>query len=95
VGHSSDKIFKFIFNFFKEYYINCEVFSFAKHIKLPFCYYNSKGNDMFELVHFDVWGSAPIISYNDYRYYVIFIDDFSKITWLYLMKNKSELFLTF
>jgi hypothetical protein len=50
---------------------------------------------MFELVHSDVWGPAPIISYNDYRYYVIFIDNFSKIIWLYLMKNKSEIFLIF
>jgi Integrase core domain len=50
---------------------------------------------MFELVYSNVWGPAPIISYNDYRYYVIFIDDFSKITWLYLMKNKSEVFSHF
>jgi transposase InsO family protein len=50
---------------------------------------------MFELVHSDVWGPAPIILYNDYRYYVIFIDDFSKTTWLYLMKNKSEVFSHF
>jgi hypothetical protein len=47
---------------------------------------------MFELVHSNVWGSAPVISYHDYRYYVIFIDDFLKTTWLYLMKNKSEIF---
>jgi transposase InsO family protein len=34
-------------------------------------------------------------SYNDYRYFVIFIDDFSRTTWLYLMKNKSEVFSHF
>jgi Integrase core domain len=50
---------------------------------------------MFELVHSNVWGPTPIISYNDYRYYVIFIDDFSKTTLLYLMKNKSEVFSHF
>jgi hypothetical protein len=33
---------------------------------------------MFKLVHSDVYGLAPIISYNDYRYYVIFIDNFLK-----------------
>jgi hypothetical protein len=50
---------------------------------------------MFELIHSDVWGPALIISYNDYRYYIIFIDDFSKTTWLYLMKNKSNVFSYF
>ena len=43
-----------------------------------------------ELVHSDVWGLAPIISTNDFRYYLVFIDEFSKFTWVYLLKNKSN-----
>ena len=27
---------------------------------------------------------------HDYRYFVSFIDCFSRVTWLYLMKNKSD-----
>jgi Integrase core domain len=49
----------------------------------------------FELIHSDVWGPAPIESFNGYRYFIIFIDDFSKTTWLYLMKNKSKVFSKF
>jgi predicted permease len=29
---------------------------------------------------------------NGYRYFVTFIDYFSRVTWVYLMKNKSEVF---
>jgi hypothetical protein len=87
MGHPSDKILKLIVNGSQNYCSNCEVCSLAKHTKLPFCNSNSKSNEKFELVHSDVWGPAPITSYNDFRYFVIFIDDFSKITWLYLMKN--------
>jgi hypothetical protein len=29
------------------------------------------------------------------KYYVSFIDDFSKFTWIYLLKNKSEVFQKF
>jgi hypothetical protein len=29
---------------------------------------------------------------NSYRYFVTFIDCFSRVTWVYLMKNKSEVF---
>jgi hypothetical protein len=42
-----------------------------------------------------VWRPAPIESFNGYKYFVIFIDDFSKETRIYLLKNKSEVFSRF
>ena len=30
-----------------------------------------------------------------FRYFVTFVDDYSRTTWLYLMKNRSELFSHF
>jgi hypothetical protein len=39
----------------------------------------------------DIWGPAPS-SVGNYKYYVSFIDDFSKFTWIYLLKFKSEVF---
>jgi hypothetical protein len=95
VGHSSDKILRLMFNFSKYYCSKCETYKFAKLTKLHFYNSNSKSNKIFELVHSDVWGPAPVTSYNNFRYFIIFIDDFSKITWLYLMKNKSEVFTHF
>jgi transposase InsO family protein len=43
-------------------------------------------------VHSDVWGLAPITSYNHFRYFVTFIDDFSRTTWVYLLSTKDEVF---
>jgi hypothetical protein len=37
----------------------------------------------------DVWGPAPT-SVGDYKYYISFIDDFSKFSWVYLMHDRSE-----
>ena len=42
-----------------------------------------------ELVHTDVWGPA-IKSSGGFSYYVSFLDDFSKFTWVYLLKHKSD-----
>jgi hypothetical protein len=39
-------------------------------------------------------GAAPE-STGRYKYYVSFIDDFSKFTWIYLLKYKSEVFEKF
>jgi hypothetical protein len=46
-------------------------------------------------VHSDVWGLAPLILYNGFQYFVIFIDNFSITTWLYLLKSKNEVFNCF
>lgn len=42
------------------------------------------------LIHYDVWGPTPILVSSGIRWFVIFVDDCSRMTWLYLMKNKSE-----
>jgi hypothetical protein len=47
-----------------------------------------------ELVFSDVWGPAPK-SVGRYKYYVSFIDDFSKFTWIYLLKKKLDVFQVF
>jgi histone deacetylase 1/2 len=47
-----------------------------------------------ELVFSDVWGPA-IASVGNQKYYVSFVDDYSKFTWIYLLKNKSDVFARF
>jgi hypothetical protein len=47
-----------------------------------------------ELIFFDVWGAA-CVSIGNNKYNVSFIDDFSKFTWIYLLKHKYEVFQKF
>jgi hypothetical protein len=47
-----------------------------------------------DLVFSDVWGPAPT-SVGRHEYYVSFIDDYSKFTWIYLLRRKSEVFQCF
>jgi hypothetical protein len=40
-----------------------------------------------ELIHSDVWGPTPM-SVGRKIYYVSFVDDFSKYTWIYLIPSQ-------
>jgi len=44
----------------------------------------------FEIIHSDLSGISPVLSYGNSRYYITFIDDFSRIAWVYFLKQKLE-----
>ena len=56
---------------------------------------NKRASAPLELVHYDVWGSCPVLSPIRFKYFVTFMVDFSRVIWLYLMKSRSELFSHF
>ena len=76
--------------------LDCESCQFAKHHRLSSSpRVNKRASVPFELVHSDVWGPCSIMSKPGFKYFVTFVDDNSRVTWLYLMKNRSELFSHF
>ena len=48
-----------------------------------------------ELVHSDLCGPLPSASFSSFKYFLTFIDDYSKCTWFYFLKLKSEVFNMF
>ena len=60
--------------------------------QLPFDKSDFKASKPLELIHSDVWGPAPTTSINYFQYYVLFVDDYSKFTWFFLLKFKSDVF---
>ena len=48
-----------------------------------------------ELIYTDICGPMKTPSLGSQRYFLIFIDDFSRMTWIYFLKEKSEAFATF
>lgn len=44
----------------------------------------------FEFIHVDLWGPSPNLSSQGYSYYIAIVDTYTKYTWLYFLKQKSE-----
>ena len=62
---------------------------YGKQIQVRFPYKVTKENGILELVHGDVFGSVTVPSLGVSLYYVSFIDDFSRNTWIYFLTKKS------
>ena len=76
--------------------LDYEFCQFAKHHRLSYSpRVNKRGSAPFELVHSDVWGSYLVMYPTRFRYFVTFVDDYSRTTCLFLMKNRFELFSHF
>ena len=76
--------------------LECESYQLGKHTRVLFPKRLDPGTKSpFELVHTDVWGPSRSTSTLRFRYFVTFIDDYSRCTWLFLMKTRVELFSIF
>ena len=71
----------------------CEACILGKQHRLPFNSGNSRrARYPLELVHTDLVGPMQVTSIGGSTYFMTFIDDFSRRTWVYFLKNKSEAF---
>ena len=55
----------------------------------------SRVSSPFHLIHSDIWGPINTPSLLGFRYFVIFVGDYSRVTYLDLMKERSELYSIF
>lgn len=68
----------------------------GKNHRVPFPTVEGKReHKVFDLIHSDVCGKLNPGSLGGGYYFVTFIDDASRYTWVYILKNKSEVFSKF
>ena len=69
----------------------------GKSKRLPFPLHASSSRDShgFDLIHSDVWRPSSVCSHEKFKYYVTFIDDHSRFTWVYFLCSKYEVFCNF
>jgi hypothetical protein len=81
-------------NGFSSLSFDCVPCKLEKSKSLPFPLQSSRGR-CFEIIHSNVWGMSHVISHTQYMYFVTFIDDYSRFTWVYFLRSKANVFPTF
>lgn len=72
----------------------CSDCSINKSHKLPFSTNTITSHRPLQYVFSDVW-TSPILSIDNYKYYLILVDHHTRYTWLYPLKTKSQVKDTF
>lgn len=101
LGHPSNRVLQTVMKSCNQNFkINekptfCDACQYGKSHLLPFAKSISHALKPLELIHTDIWGPSPINSSSGNRFYIHFIDDFSRYTWIYPLKSKSEALTAF
>lgn len=62
----------------------------AKQHWLPFPISKNVSDNPLDIVHCDIWGPLHVDSHNGYIYFLTLVDDCTRFTWIFLLKNKSD-----
>ena len=97
LGHPSTRIVtkvltdcKVPYKFNKDYPFFCVSCQMGKSHKLPFKNSETTYTQPLPLVESYLWGPSPILSTVGFKFYVTFVDVYSRYTWIYFLRKKSE-----
>ncbi|KAE9592424.1 putative RNA-directed DNA polymerase [Lupinus albus] len=93
-GHVSKPILQLLskqFSFsWNKNILPCDVRHISKQKKLPFSLSATHTTKSFDLLHVDIWGPYAVPSIFGQKYFLTLVDDYSRFTWIILMKSKAE-----
>jgi hypothetical protein len=84
-----ERIFSVLFNKCSRSELVCDTCEFAKYTITMYPSLDNRSLNCFDIIHSDVW--RPHIAWaSGFRWFVTFIDCCSRVTWLFLIRSKSE-----
>ena len=94
LGHPSFGLLKLMFPaIFKRVApssLHCDTCQLSKHKRVPFNGKAERCKVPFLRVHCDIWGPSSTTSLTGAKWYLIIVDDCTRLTWVYLLKSKGE-----
>ena len=69
----------------------CESCQLGKHFQASYPHLDSiPSKSLFDLFHSDVWGPSWVPFILGFCYYIVFVDDFFRASWVYLLKDRTD-----
>lgn len=79
-------------NKFEKELLKCKVYIESKIHNLSFKNNRTRAREIMEIIHTDVCGIFKTTGLNEEKYFILFIDDYSKIARIYCIKSKDKVF---
>lgn len=79
-------------NMLKEKCVTC---CEGKQTRLPFSHVGERSNATLEIVHADLCGPMETKSIGGAQYFLLFVDDFSRMNYIYFLKHKNQVYKQF
>ena len=70
---------------------HCESCHLSKSHRVTYLSKPYRTSKPFYLIHSDVWGPLRVTTSFEKKWFVIFIDDHTRLCWIYMMSEKSEI----
>ncbi|KAJ0882624.1 putative RNA-directed DNA polymerase [Helianthus annuus] len=71
---------------------DCDSCFVGKSSKLHLSSSDYKSSNVLDLVFCDVWGPAPVTSFDGHNYFLLCVDHYSSFMWIFPLKLKSDVF---
>src|SRR6266540_1631631 len=99
LGHMSfvtlGKLYPTLYNKVSKGSLVCDACQYGKQIRSSYISSDNRSKVPLQVIHSDVWGPSGVVALNGYRYFVTFIDCCTRTTWVYVLRNKSDVFECF
>lgn len=69
---------------------NCKVCCEGKQCRLPFPSNGNRSKSLLNVIHMDIAGPMEVASIGGSRYYLLLVDDYSRMAYIYFLKQKSQ-----
>ena len=70
---------------------HCDVCEVSKNHRVPYAISNKLSLSPFSLVHSNVWGPSRVPNCSGAKWFVSFMDNCTRMTWVYLLKDKATI----
>ena len=99
LGHMSfvilGQLYPNLYNKISKENLVCDACHYGKQTRSTYVSSDNRSTVPLQTIHSDVWGPSGVLSLNGYRSFVTFIDCCTRTTWVYVLKNKSDVFECF